>query len=34
MEGFEPKYWHQLSKEEICRGLKYLMFPKEKRDGT
>ena len=34
MEGFQPKHWHALSKEERAQALKYLMYLKEKRDGT
>ena len=33
MDGFTPKYWHQLTKEERYRALKYLMYLKEKRNG-
>ena len=33
MDGFTPKHWHQLTKEERVRALKYLMYLKEKRDG-
>ena len=33
MEGFQPKHWHELSKEERVKALKYLMYLKEKRDG-
>ena len=33
MNGFTPKHWHQLAKEERVRALKYLMYLKEKRDG-
>ena len=33
MEGFQPKHWHELSKEERTKALKYLMYLKEKRDG-
>ena len=33
MEGFEPKHWHELTKEERAWALKYLMYLKEKRDG-
>ena len=33
MEGFTPRHWHQLIKEERIRALKYLMYLKEKRDG-
>ena len=32
MDGFTPKHWHQLTKEERVRALKYLMYLKEKRD--
>ena len=33
MEGFQPKHWHELTKEERVNALKYLMYLKEKRDG-
>ena len=33
MDGFDPKHWHELTKEERTRALKYLMYLKEKRDG-
>eukprot|EP00804_Cyclotella_cryptica_P027764 CCRYP_009202-RA/>CCRYP_009202-RA protein AED:0.72 eAED:0.12 QI:0/-1/0/1/-1/1/1/0/1137 len=33
MEGFQPKHWHELTKEERARALRYLMYLKEKRDG-
>ena len=33
MEGFQPKHWHELTKEERADALKYLMYLKEKRDG-
>ena len=33
MEGFPLKHWHKLTKEESAFALKYLMYPKEKRDG-
>lgn len=33
MEGFEPKHWHELTKDERAGALKYLMYLKEKRDG-
>ena len=33
MKGFTPRHWHQLTKEERIRALKYLMYLKEKRDG-
>jgi hypothetical protein len=33
MEGFQPKHWYELSKEERAGALKYLMYLKEKRDG-
>jgi len=34
MEGFQPKHWHELTEEERAQALKYLMYLKEKRDGT
>ena len=33
MEGFTPKHWHQLNKEERTRALKYLMYLKGNRVG-
>ncbi len=33
MEGFQPKHWNELTKEERAAALKYLMYLKEKRDG-
>ena len=33
MEGFQPKHWYDLTKEERAMALKYLMYLKEKRDG-
>ena len=33
MEGFQPKHWHELTKDERAKALKYLMYLKEKRDG-
>jgi hypothetical protein len=33
VEGFEPKHWHKLTKEQRARALRYLMYLKEKRDG-
>ena len=33
MEGFQPKHWYELTKEERAWALKYLMYIKEKRDG-
>ena len=33
MEGFQPKHWYELTKEERTKALKYLMYLKEKRDG-
>jgi len=33
MEGFQPRHWHEMTKEERCKALKYLMYLKEKRDG-
>ena len=32
MEGFQPKHWYELTKEERTEALKYLMYLKEKRD--
>jgi hypothetical protein len=34
MDGFQPKHWFELTKEERARALKYLMYLKEKRDGN
>ena len=34
MEGFQPKHWHELTKEQRAKALKYLMYLKEKRDGS
>ena len=34
MEDFQLKHWHKLTKEERAKALKYLMYLKEKRDGT
>ena len=34
MEGFQPKHWYELTREERTRALKYLMYLKEKLDGT
>jgi hypothetical protein len=34
MEGFQPRHWHKLSAEERAQALKYLMYLKEKRDGS
>ena len=33
LEGFEPKHWNELSREERSRALRYLMYLKEKRCG-
>jgi hypothetical protein len=33
VEGFEPKHWHELTREQRARALRYLMYLKEKRDG-
>jgi hypothetical protein len=33
VEGFEPQHWHELTKEQRARALRYLMYLKEKRDG-
>ena len=33
MQGFDPKHWHELTKDERAQALKYLMYLKEKRDG-
>ena len=33
MEGFQPKHWYELTKEERIKALRYLMYLKEKRDG-
>ena len=33
MEGFQPKHWYKLTKEERTKALKYPMYLKEKRDG-
>ena len=32
MEGFQPKHWYELTKEESTKALKYLMYLKDKRD--
>ena len=32
MEGFQPKHWYELTKEERTKALKYLMYLKEKID--
>jgi hypothetical protein len=34
MEGFQPKHWFELTKDERASALKYLMYLKEKRDGN
>ncbi len=34
MEGFQLKDWHELTKEQRASALKYLMYLKEKCDGT
>ena len=31
-EGFQPKHWYEMTKEERAAALKYLMYLKEKRD--
>lgn len=33
MEGFQPKHWYELTKEERADALKYLMYLKKKRGG-
>ena len=33
IEGFQPKHWHKLTREERVKALKYLMYLKEKKDG-
>ena len=33
MEGFQPKHWYEMTKEERAQALRYLMYLKEKRDG-
>ena len=33
MEGFQPKHWYELTKEEKTKALKHLMYLKENRDG-
>ena len=33
IQGFKPRHWHELTKEERASALKYLMYLKEKRDG-
>ncbi len=33
MGGFQPKHWHELTKEEHANAFKYLMYLKEKREG-
>ena len=33
MEGFQPKHWYELTKDERANALRYLMYLKEKRDG-
>jgi hypothetical protein len=33
VEGFQPKHWYELTKEERATTLKYLMYLKEKRNG-
>ena len=33
MEGFQPKHWYELTKEERANALKYLMYLKKKRNG-
>ena len=34
MEGFQPYHWYELTEEERAEELKYLMYLKEKRDGS
>ena len=34
MEGFQPKHWHEFTKEERAKALKYFMYLKEKREIT
>jgi hypothetical protein len=33
MEGFQPKHWDELTRDERAKALRYLMYIKEKRDG-
>ena len=33
MDGFQPKKWDELSKDERTKALRYLMYIKEKHDG-
>ena len=33
MEGFQPKHWYELTKEERTKALKNLIYLEEKRDG-
>jgi hypothetical protein len=33
MDGFQPKKWDELSKDERAKALRYLMYIKEKHDG-
>ena len=33
IEGFQPKHWDELTKEDRAKALRYLMYIKEKRDG-
>ena len=33
MEGFQPKHWYELTKDERASTLKYLLYLEEKRDG-
>ena len=33
MQGFQPKHWYEMTKEERAEALNYLMYLKEKRNG-
>ena len=33
MEGFQPKHWNELTRDQWAKALRYLMYLKEKRDG-
>jgi len=33
MQGFQPKHWYEMTKEERTSALNYLMYLKEKRNG-
>ena len=33
MQGFQPKHWYEMTKEERANALNYLMYLKEKRNG-